>query len=112
MHWDDYSNELVPDAEAKLLSMLGASVGNCGIISDQNIDDLKSIINRTKWKFAWTYARTYPHEYTTKNQCSLDDHSRIIDCIERFGIIERFGDSRRKYLYFHLNFLSIIPCII
>jgi len=91
-HWDDYSpDELVPDAEARLLSMLG-------IIPDA--EELAQLIERTRWKFAWTYARTYPHEYTTKALCSPEDHARLIDCIERYGVIERFGSSRRKYFYF------------
>ena len=40
-------------------------------------------------------ARTFPHEYTTKTKgrCAPDDHARLIDCIERYGVIERFGNS-------------------
>lgn len=98
-HWDDYSNELVPDAEAQLLSMLRNSSRESKLISDE-MDGLASLVERTKWKFAWTYARTYPHEYTTKALCSPEDRARLIDCIERYGVIERFVDSRRKYFYF------------
>ena len=94
-HWDDYLDELVPDAETKLLSLLGISG-----FPDNEVKGLAQLIERTKWKFAWTYARTYPHEYTTKVLCNPDDHARLIDCIERYGVIERFGDSRRKYFYF------------
>lgn len=61
---------------------------------------LAAFIERTKWKFAWTYARTYPHEYTTKALCTADDHSRLIGLIERYGVAERFGTAQRKYLYF------------
>lgn len=99
-HWDDYSDELVPDAEAQLLSMLGISDDGPECLPDDEIEGLAQLIERTKWKFAWTYARTYPHEYTTKALCRPEDHARLIDCIERYGVIERFGNSRRKYFYF------------
>ena len=99
--WDDYLDELVPDAETKLLSMLGSSSsGRLETISDEEIKEIARIIERTKWKFAWTYARTYPHEYTTRALCRPEDHARLIECIERYGIVERFGRSRRKYFYF------------
>jgi hypothetical protein len=66
-HWDDYLDELVPNVETQLLSMLGISSGDRPEYpSDDEIEELAQIIERTKWKFAWTYARTYPHEYTTK----------------------------------------------
>ena len=94
-HWDDYLNQLVPDAEARLLIMVGISG-----LPETEADYLTELIERTKWKFAWTYARTCPHEYTTKALCTLDDHAKLIDCIEQYGVIERFGDSYRKYFYF------------
>ena len=101
MHWDDYLDELVPNAETRLLSMLGIlSDDRPKCPSDDEIKELVQIIERTQWKFAWTYARTYPHEYTTKALCSPEDHASLIDCIERYGVIERFGNSRRKYFYF------------
>ncbi len=98
-HWDDYSDELVPDAEAQLLSMLGIT-GKTAELPSGETKELAQLIERTKWRFAWTYARTYPHEYTTKALCSPEDHARLIDCIERYGVTERFGNSRRKYFYF------------
>ena len=98
-HWDDYSDELVPDAETQLLSMLRISSNESEPPTNET-DGLAQLIERTKWKFAWTYARTYPHEYTTKVLSSPEDHARLIDCIERYGIAERFGNSRRKYFYF------------
>jgi hypothetical protein len=98
-HWDDYSDELVPDAETQLLPMLRISGDKPERLPDE-MKEVTRLIERTKWKFAWTYARTYPHEYTTNALCSPEDHSMLIDCIERYGVIERFGDSRRKYFYF------------
>jgi len=99
-HWDDYSDELVPGAEPQLLSMLDASANEPERFPGEKTEELVRLIERTKWKFAWTYARTYPHEYTTKTLCSTEDHATLIDCIERYGVVERFGKSRRKYFYF------------
>ena len=95
-HYYDYTDELVPDAKAKLLSIM--EIHDKPATYDP--DELREIIARTYWKFAWTYARTYPHEYTTKKHCTPEDHAKIIDCIEKFGVIERFGTSHRKYFYF------------
>jgi len=69
-------------------------------LTEREAAELAEIIARTKWKFAWTYARTYPHEYTTKSLCQPEDHARLIDCIERLGVVEPFGASLRKYWYF------------
>ena len=97
--WGDHSDELVPDAEAQLLSMLGISGTESSLLPD-DVEELAKLIERTKWKFAWTLARTYPHEYTTRALSVPEDHAKIIECIERFGFMERFGKSRRKYFYF------------
>jgi hypothetical protein len=99
-HWDDYSDELVPDAETQLLSMFGISSNRPERLPTDDMKRFAQLIERTSWKFAWTYARTYPHEYTTKKLCNPEDHARLIDCIERYGVIERFGDSHRKYFHF------------
>jgi len=73
-HWDDYKNELVPDAEAGLMALLGS----CEL---EESGELARLIERTKWRFSWTMARTYPHEYTTKKYCSLEDHARLFDAV-------------------------------
>jgi len=99
-HWDDYSDELVPDAETQLSSMLGISSNRPERLPPDDMKGLAQLIERTRWKFAWTYTRTYPHEYTTKALCNPKDHARLIDRIERYGVIERFGGSHRKYFYF------------
>ena len=93
--WDDYSNQLVSDAEVKLLKMLESKP-----LTEEEAHELAQLISRTKWKFAWTFARTYPHEYTTKALSNLEDHARLIACIEQYGIVERFGTRRSKYFYF------------
>ncbi len=99
-HWEDYSDTLVRDAETQLLSMLNASGNMPAHLPNDKMSALVRLIERTKWKFAWTYARTYPHEYTTKTMCTQEDHAALIDCIEQYGVIQRFGHSQRKYFYF------------
>ena len=97
--WEDYEHELVPDAEQRLLALLKGASGSNGPSCTESLE-LRSFIEQTRWKFAWTYARTYPHEYTTRSLCPPEHHSTLIESIERYGITERFGTSMRKYLYF------------
>lgn len=94
-HWDDYEEKLIPDAEKQLYSLL-----DLPYYPVEKREGLSQLIERTNWKFAWTYALTYPHEYTTKALCEAADHAKLIDCIEKYGITQRFGDSYRKYFYF------------
>ena len=52
----------------------------------QETEILAALIQRTKWKFSWTLARIYPHEYTTKKAASPQDHEKLITCIEQYGV--------------------------
>ena len=99
--WNDYTNDLLPDAEDRLLAVM-RDHGAPEIFPLEQSGALEQLIERAHWKFAWRYARTYPHEYTTQTQgrCAPDDHARLIDCIERYGVYERFGNERRRYFYF------------
>lgn len=99
--WNDYSNDLLPDAEERLLVMLRDAPPPEPFPSDQE-DALAELIERTHWRFSQTMARTYPHEYTTltKERCTPDDHARLIDCIERYGVLERYGSEWRLYFHF------------
>jgi hypothetical protein len=96
--WDDYKRELVPDAKARLLAILNS--GAPDDLPPETASALASAIGRAKWKFAWTYARTYPHEHTTKQRCEGPDHALLIDAIEKHGVVERFGKTHRRYMYF------------
>jgi hypothetical protein len=42
---------------------------------------------------------SYPHEYTLERQGSSADFARAIECIERWGVVERFYKEERKYLH-------------
>lgn len=99
--WNDYTNDLLSDAEKRLLAMLRDSPAPEPLPPDE-VDGLAQLIERTYWRFAWSMARTFPHEYTTKTKgrCAPDDHARLIDSIERHGVFERFGNDWRKYFHF------------
>jgi len=47
MHWDDYSDELVPNAETQLLSMLGISGNRPECLPDDEVKGLAQIIERS-----------------------------------------------------------------
>jgi hypothetical protein len=94
-NWNGYKNELVPDAKTRLF-LLFHPLSH----PEYEVETLEELIGRAKWKFAWTYARTYPHEYTTKAKCNPEDHAKLIDCIEKYGVVEPFGEYKNKYFYF------------
>ena len=98
-HWDDYLNELVPDAEAQLLSMLRISSSESELLTDE-IDGLAPLVDRARVEVCLDLRPHLSRTIPTKALCSPEDHARLIDCIERYGVIERFGNSRRKYFYF------------
>mgnify|MGYP005810994535 CR=1 FL=1 len=86
--WDDYEDELVPGAEARLLGLLCTAE-----LSAEQVEELEETIALARWKFAWTRARTYPREYTTKQLCDPAGHARLIDCIERYGLVKPLKET-------------------
>ncbi|HPW22238.1 MAG TPA: hypothetical protein PLE61_15665 [Vicinamibacterales bacterium] len=56
-------------------------------------------VGNSRWRFAKTYVESYPHEYTLERWGDSDAFRTAIDCIERWGVVEPFWTSRRKYLY-------------
>ena len=56
-------------------------------------------VEASRWRFAKTYVTTYPHEYALAAWGEPDAFRRAISCIERWGEVETFLDSRRKYLH-------------
>lgn len=93
--WDDYKNELVPGVEMKVLALF-----DLGALPENEAAQLEQAIERSQWKFAWTYARTLPHEYTVKAKSLPEDHTLIIAAIEKYGIPIPWGKYRNKYLFF------------
>ena len=93
--WDDYKNELVPDVEMKVLALFGL-----GELPAEETEQIQAAIERSQWKFAWTYARTWPHEYTVKTKSQPEDHALLIAAIEQYGVRIPWGKYQSKYLFF------------
>ena len=93
--WDDYKNELVPDVEMKVLALFGL-----GELPAEETEQIQAAIERSQWKFAWTYARTWPHEYTVKTKSQPEDHALLITAIEQYGVRIPWGKYQSKYLFF------------
>lgn len=93
--WDDYQDSLVPNAYAQIVKLFGL-----GELPQDESTQLVNAIESSKWKFAWTYARTLPHEYTKKAISQVDDHSLIISMIEKYGIVIPWKMYKNKYLFF------------
>ena len=93
--WDDYKNELVPDVEMKVLALFGL-----GELPAEETEQIQAAIERSQWKFAWTYARTWPHEYTIKAESQPEDHALLIQAIEQYGVRIPWGKYQSKYLFF------------
>jgi hypothetical protein len=67
---------------------------------EQDLSWFRSFVAASRWRFAKTYVESYPHEYTLEGWGA--DHQRFsqaVDCIERWGVVESFWGSRRKYVY-------------
>jgi hypothetical protein len=67
--------------------------------SDECLEWFRSFVAGSQWRFAKTYVESYPHEYTLQRWRDADDFSNAIDCIERWGVVEPFLKSQRKYFY-------------
>lgn len=93
--WDDYKNELVPDVEMKVLTLFGL-----GELPEEEAVQLEAAVGRSQWKFAWKYARTWPHEYTVKAKSQPEDHALLIATIEKYGVRIPWEQYRSKYLFF------------
>jgi hypothetical protein len=59
----------------------------------------RSFVMESRWRFAKTYVESYPHEYTLDEWGEADTFWRAILCIERWGVLEPFWSSQRKYFY-------------
>lgn len=65
----------------------------------EDIEGFRSFAAAWRWRFAKTYVDSYPHEYTLQAWGDADAFWRAVLCIERWGVVESFWGSRRKYLY-------------
>ena len=58
-------------------------------------------IDKANWRFAKTYADTYPHCYAVKKDCNVDEYSRFYRLIRRYGYYYNFFN--KKYIQLNVN---------
>jgi hypothetical protein len=66
---------------------------------DGNLRVFREFVDLSRWKFAKTYVESYPHEYTLERPEAPESFRVGILCIERWGVIESFWRTERRYLY-------------
>jgi hypothetical protein len=60
-------------------------------------DDVRSFIEATLWRFATTYAATWPHEYVVRNADNAPMILALARHIFEHGVKGRFYSQVRKY---------------
>lgn len=70
-----------------------------GRVREDHVAEFATFVTGASWRFAKTYVDSYPHEYTLVQGGDTDAFQTAITCIERWGVVERFWNSRRRYLY-------------
>ena len=70
-----------------------------GRAREEHVADFATFVAGSSWRFAKTYVESYPHEYTLVQAGDTDHFQTAIACIERWGVVEQFWKSRRRYLY-------------
>ncbi len=60
-------------------------------------DDLRAFVESTAWKFAKTYAATWPHEYVVRNPENATMLLALARHIFEHGTLERFYTRVFKY---------------
>ncbi len=53
-------------------------------------DDIRAFIAENKWKFAKTYAQTFPHEYCVKTDDNADGVEGFSRLIQQHGVKQPF----------------------
>ena len=69
-------------------------------VSREDRESFDAFVARSRWQFAKTYVEDYPHGYTLQRWGEPDEFQHAIASIERWGVVESFWGSQRKYLYF------------
>ena len=60
-------------------------------------DELRTFVDTASWRFARTYAATWPHEYVLRNQENAEMILALARHIFEHGIDGRFYSQVRKY---------------
>jgi hypothetical protein len=64
-------------------------------------DEVRRFVDSTKWTFAKTYAKTWPHEYIVRNAENAAMILAIARHIFEHGVEGRFYSQVRKYHHEH-----------
>jgi hypothetical protein len=67
------------------------------VLSTPLPDDVRSFIEATPWRFATTYAATWPHEYVVRNADNTPMILALARHIFEHGVEGRFYSQVRKY---------------
>jgi guanosine-3',5'-bis(diphosphate) 3'-pyrophosphohydrolase len=70
-----------------------------GRAREEQVAEFATFVAGSAWRFAKTYVESYPHEYTLVQTGDTVRFQTAITCIERWGVVESFWRSRRRYLY-------------
>ena len=62
-------------------------------------DDLRDFVNSCQWKFAKTYAQTWPHEYIIRDRVDRDKFIQLVQHIRAHGRPGPFYQT--SYIYFN-----------
>ncbi|MBI5772154.1 MAG: hypothetical protein HZA89_00240 [Verrucomicrobia bacterium] len=61
-------------------------------------DRLRDYVNSRQWKFAKTYAQTWPHEYIVRDRVDCDNFTKLVQHIRAHGRPAPF--YQKTYIYF------------
>jgi len=72
-------------------------------------ENLKAFIKESKWIFAKTYAKTWPHEYIVQERVDNDLFLELAQHIDTCGYVEHFFNKEvtywdyQSYTYWHME---------
>jgi hypothetical protein len=66
---------------------------------EADLDAFRTYVDESRWQFAKTYVDSYPHEYNVERWGDPATFGQAILCIERWGVVEPFWGTHKKYLH-------------
>lgn len=66
---------------------------------ESRLQDLQDLIENNTWRFAISYAKTHPHEYVVRKNCSnVNQFDRVCELISIYGETQYFFKNAGKYV--------------
>jgi hypothetical protein len=66
---------------------------------DTELALLRAEVAKLQWTFAKNYAAHAPHWYVVRGRTvDVETYTRIVNAIRRYGVNQKFGPYRNKYL--------------